>query len=90
MRSRAFDDAQSLGSLNGLNEDVCGWRQVRFRDIMKGIYTAKKEMPDLAANAFFSLTQAEYAAGNFAHRVLDNNQVRLSCPGKTPEAHQIV
>lgn len=58
--------------------------KVRFRDIMKGIYTAKRDMPDLAANAFFSLTQAEYAAGSFAHRVLDNNQVAaIRCTSRT-------
>ena len=37
--------------------------QVRFRDICKIIYDTKVGMGDSSAAAFFSLTQAEYAAG---------------------------
>lgn len=38
--------------------------KVRFRDIMKAIYALKVGMADQSSTAFFSLTQAEYAAGN--------------------------
>jgi V-type H+-transporting ATPase subunit D len=41
--------------------------------IMKNIYDTKMGMCDLASTAFFSLTQAEYAAGNFRSKVLENN-----------------
>ena len=37
--------------------------KVRFRDIMKAIYATKVGMADVSSSAFFSLTQAEYAAG---------------------------
>ena len=37
--------------------------KVRFRDICKNIYNTKIGMADQSSNAFFSLTQAEYAAG---------------------------
>ncbi|CAM9394212.1 unnamed protein product [Ectocarpus fasciculatus] len=47
--------------------------KVRFRLIMKNIYDTKMGMSDLASSAFFSLTQAEYAAGNFRSKVLENN-----------------
>lgn len=40
---------------------------------MKNIYDTKMGMSDLASTAFFSLTQAEYAAGNFRSKVLENN-----------------
>jgi V-type H+-transporting ATPase subunit D len=42
---------------------------------MKAIYRTKVGMSEQASNAFFSLTQAEYAAGNFANKVLDSSQV---------------
>ena len=38
--------------------------KVRFRDIMKQIYSTKVGMADQSSSAFFSLTAAEYAAGN--------------------------
>ena len=37
--------------------------QVRFRDICKVIYDTKVGMSEQSSAAFFSLTQAEYAAG---------------------------
>ena len=47
--------------------------KVRFRDICKVIYDTKVGMADQSGEAFFSLTQAEYAAGNFRNKVLENN-----------------
>ena len=47
--------------------------QVRFRDICKVIYDTKVGMADQSAAAFFSLTEAEYAAGNFRNKVLESN-----------------
>jgi V-type H+-transporting ATPase subunit D len=49
--------------------------KVRFRDICKVIYDTKVGMADQSGEAFFSLTQAEYAAGNFRNKVLENNMV---------------
>jgi vacuolar-type H+-ATPase subunit D/Vma8 len=40
--------------------------QVRFRDIMKAIHSLKVGMADQSSTAFFSLTQAEYAAGKYS------------------------
>lgn len=40
---------------------------------MKNIYDTKVGMADMSSTAFFSLTQAEYAAGNFRSKVLENN-----------------
>lgn len=37
--------------------------KVRFRDIMKQIYATKIGMAEMSSGSFFSLTQAEYAAG---------------------------
>mmetsp|Transcript_64199 Transcript_64199/g.113416 ORF Transcript_64199/g.113416 Transcript_64199/m.113416 type:complete len:279 (-) Transcript_64199:158-994(-) len=47
--------------------------KVRFRDICKVIHETKLGMADQASESFFSLTQAEYAAGNFRNKVLENN-----------------
>jgi V-type H+-transporting ATPase subunit D len=47
--------------------------KVRFRDICKVIYATKQGMAELASESFFSLTQAEYAAGAFRSKVLVNN-----------------
>jgi V-type H+-transporting ATPase subunit D len=47
--------------------------KARFRDICKNIYNTKIGMADQSATAFFSLTQAEYAAGNFRNKVLETN-----------------
>jgi len=47
--------------------------KVRFRDICSKIYDTKVGMADQSSIAFFSMTQAEYAAGNFRSAVLENN-----------------
>lgn len=45
------------------NKDYPYGAKVRFRDICKVIYATKIGMSDQSSSAFFSLTQAEYAAG---------------------------
>ena len=40
---------------------------------MKQIYSTKVGMADMSSSAFFSLTQAEYAAGSFRNKILENN-----------------
>jgi len=40
--------------------------KARFRDICKVIYNTKAGMSEQASESFFSLTQAEYAAGQFS------------------------
>lgn len=45
--------------------------KVRFRDYAKMIAETKGTMASDASNAFFSLTQAEYAAGNFKQKVAE-------------------
>lgn len=45
--------------------------KVRFRDYAKMIAETKSTMSADASNAFFSLTQAEYAAGNFKQKVAE-------------------
>lgn len=47
--------------------------KVRFRDICKVIYETKVGMADQSSASFFSLTQAEYAAGSFRNQVLESN-----------------
>lgn len=47
--------------------------KVRFRDICKVIYDTKVGMASQSGEAFFSLTQAEYAAGSFRNKILENN-----------------
>eukprot|EP01038_Epipyxis_sp_PR26KG_P010157 gene10157-13664_t len=49
--------------------------KVRFREICKSIYDTKVGMGDQSAVAFFSLTEAEYAAGSFRNKVLESNMV---------------
>jgi len=44
--------------------------KVRFRDIMKRIAETKSHMAEQGSTAFFSLTQAQYAAGDFRQQVL--------------------
>jgi V-type H+-transporting ATPase subunit D len=44
---------------------------VKFRDYAKNIAETKSTMAVDAASAFFSLTQAEYAAGNFKRKVAE-------------------
>jgi len=45
--------------------------KVRFRDYAKMIAETKSTMANDASSAFFSLTQAEYAAGNFKQKVAE-------------------
>jgi len=45
--------------------------KVRHRDIMKDIYQNKKNISEQAQQAFFSITQAVYAAGDFKAQVID-------------------
>ena len=47
--------------------------KVRFRDICKNIYDTKVGMADVSSGAFFSLTQAEYAAGILGRRIRNNS-----------------
>eukprot|EP01036_Dinobryon_divergens_P035251 gene35251-45649_t len=47
--------------------------KVRFRAICKVIYDTKVGMASQSGVAFFSLTQAEYAAGSFRNQVLESN-----------------
>ena len=54
--------------------------QVKFRDYAKNIAETKSGMATDASGAFFSLTQAEYAAGNFKQKVAEgsmNARVRV-------------
>jgi len=47
--------------------------KVKFRDYAKFIAETKSGMSTDASSAFFSLTQAEYAAGNFKQKVAEGN-----------------
>eukprot|EP00527_Entomoneis_sp_CCMP2396_P002559 CAMPEP_0198137118 /NCGR_PEP_ID=MMETSP1443-20131203/662_1 /TAXON_ID=186043 /ORGANISM="Entomoneis sp., Strain CCMP2396" /LENGTH=247 /DNA_ID=CAMNT_0043798451 /DNA_START=163 /DNA_END=906 /DNA_ORIENTATION=- len=47
--------------------------KVKFRDYAKSIAETKSSMAADAASAFFSLTQAEYAAGNFKQKVAEGS-----------------
>lgn len=47
--------------------------KARFRDICKKIHDTKADMSEVGSVASFSLTQAEYAAGNFKNKVLETN-----------------
>uniref|UniRef100_A0A7S2UQV4 V-type proton ATPase subunit D n=1 Tax=Attheya septentrionalis TaxID=420275 RepID=A0A7S2UQV4_9STRA len=47
--------------------------KVRFRDYAKSIAETKANMASDASSAFFSLTQAEYAAGNFKQKVAEGS-----------------
>jgi len=55
--------------------------KVRFRDICKAIYETKLGMADASAEAFFSLTEAEYAAGNFRSQMLEAQMSASTCVG---------
>jgi V-type H+-transporting ATPase subunit D len=46
-------------------------QKVKFRDYAKMIAETKGNMSNDATTAFFSLTQAEYAAGNFKQKVAE-------------------
>lgn len=47
--------------------------QVKFRDYAKNIAETKNSMASDSSGAFFSLTQAEYAAGNFKQKVAEGS-----------------
>lgn len=47
--------------------------KVRFREMAKEIYRTKGSMSDSCSTAFFSLTSAQYAAGDFKNKVLEGN-----------------
>lgn len=47
--------------------------KVKFRDYAKSIAETKSGMAADSSNAFFSLTQAEYAAGNFKQKVSEGS-----------------
>lgn len=47
--------------------------KVRFRDYAKSIAETKAGMATDSSSAFFSLTQAEYAAGNFKQKVAEGS-----------------
>lgn len=51
----------------------CYIRQVKFRDYAKSIAETKSSMAGDASAAFFSMTQAEYAAGNFKQKVAEGS-----------------
>eukprot|EP00968_Pinguiococcus_pyrenoidosus_P013934 scaffold1272_cov250-Pinguiococcus_pyrenoidosus.AAC.26 len=64
-------EAQRCGAVAALT----GVRKVRFRDMAKRIAELKANMAEESSEAFFSLTQAQYAAGNFKTAVLEGNCV---------------
>jgi len=47
--------------------------KVRFRDIAKAIHDAKLKMTEACSSSFFSMTQAQYAAGDIKAKVLEGN-----------------
>lgn len=47
--------------------------KVKFRDYAKAIAETKQSMSGDSSNAFFSMTQAEYAAGNFKQKVAEGS-----------------
>lgn len=49
--------------------------KARFRDMAKEIYKTKGSMSEACSTAFFSLTAAQYAAGEFKTKVLEGNFV---------------
>jgi len=49
--------------------------KVKFRDYAKKIAETKSTMAADSSSAFFSLTQAEYAAGNFKQKVSEGSMV---------------
>lgn len=53
--------------------------KVRFREICKNIYNTKLHMGTESSDAFFSLTQAEYAAGNFRSNLLEGQLLASVC-----------
>lgn len=49
--------------------------KVKFRDYAKAIADTKSSMASDSSSAFFSLTQAEYAAGNFKQKVSEGSMI---------------
>jgi len=49
--------------------------KARFRDIAKKIAATKSQMSEACASSFFSITQAEYAAGEIKSKVLEGSPV---------------
>ncbi|KAJ8601903.1 hypothetical protein CTAYLR_002689 [Chrysophaeum taylorii] len=49
--------------------------KARFREMAKEIYSTKGSMSDACSTAYFSLTSAQYAAGDFKTKVLEGNFV---------------
>jgi len=47
--------------------------QVKFNDYAKNIAETKQHMSTDSSNAFFSMTQAEYAAGEFKQKVAEGS-----------------
>jgi len=47
--------------------------KARFQGIAKEIYATKGTMSEACSTAFFSMTAAQYAAGDFKHKVLEGN-----------------
>jgi len=47
--------------------------KVRFNEYAKNIAQTKSHMSTVSASSFFSLTQAEYAAGNFKQKVAEGS-----------------
>uniref|UniRef100_A0A7S2WXF9 V-type proton ATPase subunit D n=1 Tax=Rhizochromulina marina TaxID=1034831 RepID=A0A7S2WXF9_9STRA len=57
--------------------------KARFRDIAKKINAVKSQMSELCSASFFSLTQAEYAAGEIKSKILEGHmQASLRVEGR--------
>ena len=70
----AFTPGCSLTHLPGFVVSADALK-AKFRDYAKAIAETKGTMADDTKDAFFSLTQAEYAAGDFKKAVLEGNMV---------------
>eukprot|EP00614_Pseudopedinella_elastica_P001562 CAMPEP_0172591454 /NCGR_PEP_ID=MMETSP1068-20121228/10233_1 /TAXON_ID=35684 /ORGANISM="Pseudopedinella elastica, Strain CCMP716" /LENGTH=259 /DNA_ID=CAMNT_0013387919 /DNA_START=54 /DNA_END=833 /DNA_ORIENTATION=- len=58
--------------------------KARFRDIAKKIAATKSQMSEACSSAFFSLTQAEYAAGEIKSKILEGSmKATVRVEGKT-------
>merc|ERR1712106_1205358 len=47
--------------------------KVKFNEYAKNIAETKSHMSTVSASSFFSMTQAEYAAGNFKQKVTEGS-----------------
>ncbi len=75
-------DAASKG--HSLLKQKADALKMRFRDICKNIYDTKTGMGPLASDSYFSLTEAEYAAGNFRSSVFEGvGQAQLRVDTRT-------